>query len=282
MITLREPARHVVEITVRHAFDAGDVEHARAMLLSPPRDGGHVSLLVDLKDMHDDSPEGLVVDLRGVLALATDLPLVRNVAVLANTPSIGALTPVDGTRLLDGEVRLFAAANRDRALAWLSRAASNPTTARTMTRTASPRRLGPAIRALRTSEPSVLALEIDGQVNRADLSGIAPMLRRTIAEHDDVGLLVRLVSWKGVSHEVRISAEFEPLCTDLRRRLRRHAIVTSLRRVRARVLLTGGWGRTHVRVFRPGDEEAAWRWLGARPIGGTRDEMPDRAPGPSA
>jgi len=126
----------------------------------------------------------------------------------------------------------------------------------------------PAVRKIGADRADLLAVEIVGHVTAADAENLFGLLEAAYALHPKIDVLVRIVDhggvdWRGISrptleqgkaraaqHVVRCAAVGEPDWT----RDARGRFETAL--------------PVDLRHFDAGDEEAAWRWLDARPAGG--------------
>jgi hypothetical protein len=123
----------------------------------------------------------------------------------------------------------------------------------------------PAIRRIETNRDALFAIDVVGDVTPADAENLFGLLEAAYALHPRIDVLVRLtdeesVDWANISkdtlrqgvadameHVVRCAAIGEPSWASL---------------------VTGVFPKTlpfEFRRFDIDDEEAAWKWLGARP-----------------
>ncbi|AZO12284.1 MULTISPECIES: STAS/SEC14 domain-containing protein [unclassified Mesorhizobium] len=123
----------------------------------------------------------------------------------------------------------------------------------------------PAIRRIETNRDALFAIDVVGDVSPADAENLFGLLQAAYALHPRVDVLVRLtdqesVDWANISqetlkqgvadaleHVVRCAAVGEPDWASLARGFLPKTLPFEFRR------------------FDAEDEEAAWRWLGARP-----------------
>ena len=124
----------------------------------------------------------------------------------------------------------------------------------------------PAIRRIETNRDALFAIDVVGDVSPADAENLFGLLEAAYALHPRIDVLVRLtdeesVDWANISkdtlrqgvadamqHVVRCAAIGEPGWASL---------------------VTGVFPKTlpfEFRRFDVDDEEAAWQWLGARPM----------------
>ncbi|MBN9548006.1 MAG: STAS/SEC14 domain-containing protein [Alphaproteobacteria bacterium] len=124
----------------------------------------------------------------------------------------------------------------------------------------------PAIRRIETSRDALFAIDVVGDVSPADAENLFGLLEAAYALHPRVDVLVRLtdeesVDWANISQDTL-----------------RQGVADAMEHV-ARCAVVGepGWASLvagvfpkalpfELRRFDVDDEEAAWQWLGARPV----------------
>lgn len=124
----------------------------------------------------------------------------------------------------------------------------------------------PAIRRIDTDRDALFAIDVVGDVSPADAENLFGLLEAAYALHSKVDVLVRLtdeesVDWANIAQDTL-----------------RQGVVDALEHVaRCAVIGSPDWASIasgvfpspppfECRRFDTDDEEAAWRWLGARPM----------------
>jgi len=124
----------------------------------------------------------------------------------------------------------------------------------------------PAIRRIETNRDALFAIDVVGDVSPADAENLFGLLEAAYALHPRVDVLVRLtdeesVDWANISQDT----------------LRQGVADAMEHVVRCAVIGEPGWASLvagvfpkalpfELRRFDVDDEEAAWQWLGARPV----------------
>ena len=124
----------------------------------------------------------------------------------------------------------------------------------------------PAIRRIETNRDALFAIDVVGDVSPADAENLFGLLEAAYALHPRVDVLVRLtneesVDWANISQDT----------------LRQGVVDAMEHVVRCAVIGEPGWASLvagvfpkalpfELRRFDVDDEEAAWQWLGARPV----------------
>ncbi|HEV7418184.1 STAS/SEC14 domain-containing protein [Tianweitania sediminis] len=125
----------------------------------------------------------------------------------------------------------------------------------------------PAVRRIETDRDDVFACEITGHVSAADFENLYGLLEGAYALHNQVDVLVHFTNYDGV--------DWSEVSDNTKQEGQEHAS----RHVRRCASIGGpdwvsyfkGWFAPSVDVelrrFEDDEEEQAWAWIGARPIG---------------
>lgn len=124
----------------------------------------------------------------------------------------------------------------------------------------------PAIRRIDTDKPHVCAFEIAGRILGADAENLYGLLEGAYVLHDHVDVLVKLVDHDGVEWDEISSETLKSGRESAVQHVRRCAAVGEPDWTGA---LTGFFAPripVELRHFPLDQEDAAWAWLGARPV----------------
>ena len=124
----------------------------------------------------------------------------------------------------------------------------------------------PAIRRIETDRSDVCALEVAGYLTAADLENVYGLLQAAYANHEKVDLLVRLsgydgFDWRAVFTASTLRGERQAL-----RHIRKYALVAAPGWMRIMLSTFSPLTSIESRNFEAAEEDAAWAWLGARPV----------------
>lgn len=125
----------------------------------------------------------------------------------------------------------------------------------------------PAIRRIDTDRADLCALEVVGQLTSADIENTFGLIEAAQVGHEAIDLMVRLSGYEGFDWDGIFSAATLRGKRDALRRVRRCAIIGGPAWISTGFGLLGLVAPLESRHFGEADEEAAWEWLGTRPLG---------------
>lgn len=114
-------AAHVVGIRVDRSIVASDIERAMKALEEKLQTNDRVSFFVEIDDLSGVSPEAIFKDIRFGLEQLKNLGRFYRSAVVTDIKWIRAAAGVEDLLIPRVEVKAFEKADRDVALAWISR-----------------------------------------------------------------------------------------------------------------------------------------------------------------
>ena len=117
-------AGHVVGIRVDGSVEASDIERAMKALEQKLLTNERVSFFVEIDDLSGVSPEAIFKDIRYGLGQLKNLGRFYRSAVVTDIKWIRAAAGVEDLLIPRVEVKAFEKADRDVALAWISRVPS--------------------------------------------------------------------------------------------------------------------------------------------------------------
>ncbi|MDW6020670.1 STAS/SEC14 domain-containing protein [Mesorhizobium sp. BAC0120] len=124
----------------------------------------------------------------------------------------------------------------------------------------------PPIRRIETSRDDLCALEIAGRITAPDVENAYGLIEGEFAQHDEIDLLVRIADYGGVDWST--GANLDILRRKLRAigHIRHYALVGGPFWLRGITALSAPFMSMEIRRFALEDEDAAWKWLKARPL----------------
>jgi hypothetical protein len=124
----------------------------------------------------------------------------------------------------------------------------------------------PAIRRIETDRKDLCALDVVGQMTKADLENAFGLLEAAYVEHPEIDLLVRLTGYEGLDWEGVFTAFTFRGKQDALRHVRRFAVVGGPAWILTVLGVFGSLTSIESRHFEAEDEQEAWDWLEARPV----------------
>ena len=200
------------------------------------------------------TPGAFARDVSYGLSKLRDLARFHRVAVVTSQDWISRMVWLQSRILPRIELRCFAPAEREEALAWVSRPPEEPSTTE-------PGSTQPSIREIETDRPDVLAFEVNGRIRREDLSGLIPVVEQALAAHEHIRILVRITRFDGVGLDALRAEGLAPMKVRGLRQVERYALVGGPDWMRTVVHRVAPWVGIDTRYFEPSEEAAAWDWL---------------------
>lgn len=260
MLELLQSPEHVVAIRVKGQIEEADVDKAiqavEAALDKEPR----ISFYAEMGKLEGMTGAALAKDLRYGLSMLRQADRLARAAVVTDEEWIRSLARFESWLIPTLELKLFSGADNEQALAWASEPppALPPVDARE-----------PSIRMIETTEPKVLAFELDGYVTGDDIAGVAYRFEAAFKQHEKVHVFARIKRLSGVdvasvAQERTVSLKLKAL-----QHVERYAVVGGPQWVQPMVGLLDPLFVVEVRHFGAEAESEAWSWLGAQPAGGS-------------
>ncbi|MBN9076710.1 MAG: STAS/SEC14 domain-containing protein [Rhizobiales bacterium 65-79] len=123
-----------------------------------------------------------------------------------------------------------------------------------------------AIRRLDTDREDVFAFDVVGHINASDVENIYGLLEGAYAIHDQIDMLVRIKDYDGVEWDAALK-DFNLLGkTHALKHIRLYAVVGGPAWVGPMIAVFNPFFRVKMKHFDETEEEAAWKWIGAREI----------------
>jgi SpoIIAA-like len=247
---------HVVALRVTGRIDEADIARAIEVVEAALAQHERVALYAEV-DMAGMTPGAFAKDLQYGLGKLRELRRFPRVAVVTSQEWVRWAARLEGAILPQIEVRVFSPAEREEALAW----ASQPLPAHEAE--AEPKE--PSVRTMRTTSPNVIAFEVDGRIRGEDMRRLIAASDEVMKAHEHVRVLVRVLRFDGVGLDALREEGLAAMKMRGFRQVDRYALVGGP----PWMTTVAGWSAPLVRVqtrhFDLGEEEEAWRWIGAEP-----------------
>lgn len=180
------------------------------------------------------------------------LDKVGRVAIVADQAWIRWLAKAESAILPRVTYETFDSTERDRAMAWIEGGLEAPH--------------GAAFKIIETDNPDVFGFEIDGHAAKAELDAISAHFRKAMENKDKVRFLGRIKEMGGFQLSGLLTGDYFALKREALERLERYAVVGGPAWLRTMLGTLAPMFKAEIRHFELEDEEAAWEWLGARPV----------------
>jgi hypothetical protein len=255
----------VVAMRASGRLDEADIGRAIAAVEAALAASDRIAVYAEI-DIAGMTPGGLMRDVGYGFSKLGELRRFARAAVVTDQNWVRWIAEAENAVLPWIEVRVFPPAQKEAAMAW----ASEPLPAMAP----DPEPAEPSFHRIETSEPGVVAVEIDGKVGASDVRNMIALLDEAMATHEKLRVLLRIRRFDGASLE----ALRQPGLLDAKMR--------AWRRIDRYALVGGpGWlvGLTtslapligiETRHFDRAQEAEAWSWLGAEPAAAARNGRP--------
>lgn len=122
----------------------------------------------------------------------------------------------------------------------------------------------PAVTHIQTTDPTVYAFRVSGEVDADAMEGIAKVMNGAFDSHPKVRMLLIFDRFDGSS--LGASLNFETLKAQFRSlsRIEKYAVVGAPETVEKLIGTAGGWTGIETRTFDLAEEAAAWTFVGAQ------------------
>lgn len=223
------------------------IQFIEAALQAEPR----ISAVMDLEKMEGFTARALARDARYSFSNLRRLGRFHRIGVISDTEWVRAVVRMEDWLFRNIDIRSFSPSEREQAVAWVSHD-SEPAAA------------VPPIRIIPSTDPRVLAFEVDGHVDAEAVRVVINQFRPVFMSHDRVRILARIhsMSWDSGLVTDRSLLDFK---SEALQRTERYAIVGGPGWVSTMAQLLQPVLKLDVRHFPPDREPEAWAWLEARP-----------------
>ncbi len=244
---------HLLAVRLSGAVTADDIARYRALADEKLDAQPLVSLLIDTTGLDEIDLGAVGEGLKADAEFLRHLDRYHRCAIVADQGWLRFSTRLLAPLVPRVEVEVFAADAVDEAEAW---AAALPELPRSS-----------AIRRIATREDDAVAFEVDGVIDAASVDAMARQLVPFFAAQGSSRLLVRIVSLDGIEPRGILSTEVLHMKLEALRSVERYAVVGPPGWLRKLIEAVAPlFEELEVRAFDAEDEDAAWVWVGARPV----------------
>lgn len=214
------------------------------------RDKTH--LYAEVVDFSGFDTDRFVETLKRSGAWFRNLDKVGRVGIVADQDWVRWLARAESAVMPHFSYEIFDSAERDRALAWVEGRLDSPHSA--------------AIKVIETDQPHVFGFEIDGHAGKVELDAVSVYFLKALDGKDKVRFLGRIRDLSGFQIGGLISGDYFAMKREALARLERYAVVGGPAWLRTLLNTLSPMFKAEIRHFELDDEDAAWAWLGARPV----------------
>ncbi|MBS1794766.1 MAG: STAS/SEC14 domain-containing protein [Acidobacteria bacterium] len=255
MIEILSSPGPVVALRLSGPVDGKDVETAYRALDDALGAHDKVSLYAEVDKSADFSFEALYEDLRHGFGKLGQTKRFYRAALVTDKKWLAALARAEGVMFSRIEVRVFPFAEREEALKWASAEFVPPE---------EPPKT-PSLRMIETSDPKVLAYELDGRLTVADLRILIDAVTPEFKKQEKIRLLGRVKRYAGFDLGVLLEDGLFALKANGLRKVERYALVGAPSWLQNLTELIDPFFSVELKNFEADRETEAWEWVGARP-----------------
>lgn len=245
---------HVIAIRLTGKVTGADIAAYQQILDEKLEQELPISLCVDFTGLEDMNFDAFTEGVKADFELLSHLGRFHRCAFVSDKE-----WPEAVVRYIDPifpilELKVFAAGERDAAIAW----AAEPKAAREPEK--------PAVRFLTTDREDALGFEIDGRFGSAEMSRVVEEFQAWLDRHEKVRLLCRMKHFGGVDPSVFLQSGLVPMKLSAIRKVERYAIVGASPWMRSMIETLGPlFSEMEIRNFPAEQEAEAWKWIEAKP-----------------
>ena len=227
---------------------AGYVDRLEAALAANQR----THLYAEVIDFSGFETDGFGDLVKRSAAWFRQLERVGRVAIVADQSWVRWAARVESALLPHVRYETFESAERDRALAWVQGEIESPH--------------GPAFRIIETDRENVIAFQIDGHIDKAELDAVTAHFLREVEGRQKVRVLGRIRRLGGFEMSGLLTSDFFAMKRGFLEKIERYAVVGGPPWLRTTLNAMAPLFRIEIRHFAADEEAEAWSWLGAAPI----------------
>lgn len=245
----------VVALKATGRLDERDINEAIAFMEEALASNDRIAVFVEA-DISGMSPGAITRDISYGVGKLRELHRFPRVALVTGQDWIRRIAQFQHRLLPQIEIQVFPPGERDAAMEWISQPL--PELERDESAPAKP-----AVRQIETDQPNLVAFEIDGRIRGADMQLLIPLFDAAMAAHPKLRVLVRIVDFRGITHDaLRAEGLFAMKMKGLRQ-VERYAVVGGPDWMKTTANSIGPWVPVETRHFPVEREAEAWAWLAA-------------------
>lgn len=242
----------VLALQVRGHLSRDDVDQCVELLAEELEDRTTIDLFIEVVGLTGFDTEALAVGFERGSALLRQLDRFGRVAIVSDQAWIRWASRVESAILPGISYRVYTPAERQAALAWVQRVTDLP--------------YGNAVRLIPTTRADTIALEINGRLAAEEVSQVVRDLNEMRRGKALKAILVLLRSLPGFDPSIVADGEYLRMKLALPSELDRYAVVGGPHWLEAWLKFWQPLVRVELQHFGKNEEDAAWRWIGAKPL----------------
>jgi SpoIIAA-like len=256
MIEFLTAPDHVVALRATGRIDEADVSTAIDLLEARLAEHERIAVYAEV-EVAGITPGAFAKDVRYGFGKLRELRRFPRAAVVTSQEWVRWATRIEGAVLPQLEIRVFAPAEREQALAWASQPLPDVPGEAAATQ--------PAIRMIRTTRPDAIAFEVDGQIHAEDMRRVITASDEVMKANARVRVLARVRNFGGIGLDALREEGLTALKLRGFRQVERYALVGGPPWMARLASWLTPLGRFETRHFGLDQEAEAWRWIAAEP-----------------
>jgi stage II sporulation SpoAA-like protein len=253
MIEVVPTPDHVVGLRVAGTITGEDMDRATAAIETALARYPRIGVFTDAIEWSGMTPEAFGKDLRYGLGKIGELGRFTRVAMVTDKEWLRAIARFEDRLLPRIDLRTFGSQEREAALAWVTEVPPGD---------APP----PALNIIRTDRDDTYGFEWDGSVSAEEMRALTEALEAAFAQHERIRVFGRIKHLGTVSPLALTHSGLFALKVQAYRKIDRYAVVGGPGWLKAYIRFVSSTLGLNLRHFEASEEDAAWAWLGARPL----------------
>jgi hypothetical protein len=255
MLEILESQKHLIAMRLSGELTATDVTQAYKATDEALKQNDRISFFAEVDPSMKLTFEGLLKDLVEGVGQFGKLGRYYRAALVTDKGWLAAVARVEGIVFSSIDVRVFAHADRDKALAWASE---------TPEPVSEPVEPEPSIRFIQTTNENVFAYEVDGRLRERDIKNAVKEIKPRLESPGKFNVLARMKNFHGFDLLSIFDDDLIRVKLKAPSKIGRYAIVGARSWMRNLLELVNPLISTEIRTFDANDEAAAWEWVGAQ------------------
>lgn len=254
MLEILDSQKHVVAMRLTGDLTADDVSKAYKVVEDTLKENDRISFYAEIEESMSLTFEGLFKDLFEGLGQFGKLKHYYRAALVTEKGWVATIARIEGLVFSSIDVKIFPFSEKAKALAWASEAAP-PISA--------PESPKQAIHFLKTSSDNVFAYEVNGRITQQDITAATREMKDAFDRPDKINVLLHIKDWQGFDLSAVVDDDLAKMKYKAISKVDRYAVIGAPAWMRNLLELIDPLFSVNIKIFEPGEEEAAWDWVGA-------------------
>lgn len=255
MLEILESPKHVVAMKLSGDLTAEDVSKAYKATEDAVKENGRISFYAEKEESMSLRFEGLFKDLFEGIGQLGKLKHYYRAALVTEKGWVATIARIEGLVFSSVDVKIFKHDEKAKALAWASEA-SPPIPV--------PEPPKESIHFLKTSSDKVFAYEVNGRITQQDITAATKEMKDAFDRPDKINVLLHIKDWQGFDLSAVVDDDLAKLKYKAISKVDRYAVIGAPAWLRNLLELIDPLFSVNIKIFEPGEEDAAWEWVGAR------------------